>query len=230
MDGNSPLDYAALIQEIDELDRILAPSGVRQVVDAHLDRVSAPTDDNNPLAYTAVMQDIDQLDEILPGVEYADHTDTHDNNIADSDVRHMGDVQLDRVSTTTDDNSPLDYAAMMQDIELDEILGGIEYANDTHTCDNVYAANCRVCSGNPYGSCTCTCRNCCLPLSGSIYNRCHSLPRCVVCHRHLPATCFPPNSPLCHACCNKQEKPHVRANERNFVTEVTIRTVIRFIP
>jgi len=127
-----------------------------------------------------------------------------------------------------DDNSPLDYAAMMQDIdELDQILAGIKYTNHTNDRDT---ADCRVCSRQPCGSSdrsTChTCTNCGGPSSGSICTRCHghSLPRCVACHRHLPPACFPPDSPLCQACCNKQEKPDVRANERNIVTEVTIPT------
>jgi len=73
------------------------------VVDAQPDRV----DDNSPIDFAAMIQDIDRLDEILAGIEYADYTHTHDNNMADSDVRHMADVQLDRVPTTMDDNSPL---------------------------------------------------------------------------------------------------------------------------
>jgi len=48
--------------------------------------------------------------------------------MTDSDVRQMVDAQLDQVSTTTDDNCPLDYEAMMQDIDnLDQILVGIQY-------------------------------------------------------------------------------------------------------
>jgi len=42
----------------------------------------------------------------------------------------MADAELDQVSTTTDDNCPLDYEAMMQDIDnLDQILVGIQYAD-----------------------------------------------------------------------------------------------------
>jgi len=116
-----------------------------------------------------------------------------------------------------DDNSPLDYAARMQDIES-WIKSWLAYTNHTNDHD---AADCRVCSGQP-------CRQQ-RPLHVSYLHqlrctRCHSLPRCVVCHRHLPATCFPPDSPLCQACFNKQEKPLVRASERNVVTEVTIPT------
>ena len=115
--------------------------------------------DNSPPDYTAMMHYVDQLDKILAGIEYADHTHTHDNNTIDSDVRHMADVHLDRVPTTMDDNSPLDYAAMMQDIdELDQILAGIKYTNHTNDRD---AADCRVCSGKPCSSSDrCTCRIC----------------------------------------------------------------------
>jgi len=66
--------------------------------------------------------------------------------------------------------------------------------------------------------------NCVVPSSGTMCTCCHSLPRCVACRRHLPPACFPPDITLCQACCNKQEKPHVRASERNIVTEVTIPT------
>ena len=46
----------------------------------------------------------------------------------------MVDAQLDRVSTPTDDRSPLDYTAMMQDIDqLDGILARVEYAKHIHT-------------------------------------------------------------------------------------------------
>ena len=69
-----------------------------------------------------------------------------------------------------------------------------------------------------------TCTNCGVQSSGSICTRCHSLPRCVACHRYLPPACFPPDSLLCQACYNKQEKPYVRATERNIVTEVTFPT------
>ena len=159
-------------------------SYVGHTADAHLDRVSTPVDDNSPPDYTAMMQDIDQLDEIMAGIEYSDHTHTHDNNTVDSDVRHMADVHLDRVPTTMDDNRPLDYAAMMQDIDdLDQILAGMQYTNHTNDRD---AADCRVCSSKPCSSsdrCTCrTCTNCGVPSSGSICTRCHSLPRLSLIH------------------------------------------------
>jgi len=197
MDDNSPLDYAAFIQELDELDRILADPDVRLVFYAELDEESTPMVDNNPVDFAAMMQDIDELDQILAGIEYADHTDNHDNVMDHSDVRHTADTHLDGVSKPTDDNSPVDVAAMMQDIDdLDQILAGIEYANNIDTRDNVH---CRVCSGQPCGSSgRCTCRTCInggVPSSGSICTRCHSLPSCVVCHRHLPPAYFPPNSP-----------------------------------
>ena len=89
---------------------------------------------------------------------------------------------------------------------------------------------CGVCTHNDKqctsaDRCTCrTCTNCGVPSSGSICTRCHSLPRCVACHRHFPPACFPLYSPLCQACCNKQEKKHVRASERNIIAEVTIPT------
>ena len=207
MDDNNPVDFAQMIRDIDHLDRVLAQSDVRQAVDAQLDRA----DDNSPVDFAAMMQDIDELDQILGGIEYANHTDNHDNVMDHSDVRHTADTHLDGVSKPTDDNSPPDFAAMMQDIDdLDQILAGIEYANNIDTRDNIH---CRVCSGQPCTSadrCTCrTCTNCGVPSSGSICTRCHSLPRCVACHRHLPPQCFPPDSSLCQACCNKQEKPHV---------------------
>ena len=107
---NNPVDFAEMIQDIDQLDRVLAQSDVRQVVDAQLDRV----DDNSPVSFTAMIQDIDHLDEILVGIEYANHTDNHDNVMGDSDVRHTADTHLDGVSKPTDDNSPPDFAAMMQ--------------------------------------------------------------------------------------------------------------------
>jgi len=134
----------------------------------------------------------------------------------------MADVQLDPVSTTMDDNSPLDYAAIMRDIDkLDQILAGIEHANHTDTRDNVHATDSRVCSGQLCTStyrCTChTCTNC-----ASICTRCHSLQRSVACQPHLPPACFTPDNPLCQACCNKQES---HPSERNIVTEVTILTV-----
>jgi len=69
--------------------------------------------DNSPPDCAAMMQDIDQLDQILGGTEYANHTDNHDNVMDDSGVRHTADVHLERVSTPTGDNIPLDYAAMM---------------------------------------------------------------------------------------------------------------------
>jgi len=72
MDDYSPLDYAAFIQELDELDRILAQSDVRQVVDAQPDLV----DDSSPVDVAAMIQDIDELDQILAGIEYANHTET----------------------------------------------------------------------------------------------------------------------------------------------------------
>jgi len=161
MVDNNPVDFAEMIRDIDQLDRVLAQSDVRQAVDAQLDRA----DDNSPVDFRAMMQDIDELDQILGGIEYANHTDNHDNVMDDSDVRHMTDIQLDQVSTSMDDNSPPDFAAMIQDIDqLDEILAGIEYANNIDTRDNVH---CRVCSGQPCTSadrCTCrTCTNCGVP-------------------------------------------------------------------
>ena len=224
MVDNNPVDFAEMIRDIDQLDRVLAQSDIRPMFDAQLDRVSMPMDDSCPLDYASVMQELDELDKIMGAIQNDNHTDNRDNTMADCDMRHTVDGHLDRVSKPTDDNTPLDFAAMMQDIDqLDEILAGIEYTNHIDTRDN---AHCRVCSGQPCGSsdrCTCrTCTNCGVSSSGSICARCHSLPRCIACHRHLPPQCFPPDNPLCQACCNKQEKPHVRASERNIVTEVTI--------
>jgi len=49
----------------------------------------------------------------------------------------MVDAQLERVQAPMDDNSHVDFEAMIQDIDqLDEILAGIEYANHTHRQDN----------------------------------------------------------------------------------------------
>ena len=110
---------------------------------------------------------------------------------------------------------------------------------NTNECINVlmFVGKCTNCgTGDMCGVCnaqqctsadrpiTRTCTNCGVQSSGSICTRCHSLPRCVTCHRHLPPACFPSNSLLCQACCNKQEKPHVRASERNIITEVAIPT------
>jgi len=143
MVDNNPDDFAEMIQDIDQLDRVLTQSHIRPMVDAQLDRVSTPMDDSCPLDYASVMQELDELDKITAAIQNGSRTDNRDNTMAESNIRHMVDGHLDRVSTPTDDNTPLDYAAMMQDIDqLDEILSGIQYTNHTDTRDNVYAADC----------------------------------------------------------------------------------------
>jgi len=62
MDDNSSHNYAAFIQELEELDRIRADSDVRPVFYAELDQQSTTMDDNNPVDFAAMVQDIDQLD------------------------------------------------------------------------------------------------------------------------------------------------------------------------
>jgi len=102
-----------LMSFMPSLQDLMSDSDVRRIVNARLDQVSTPMNDNSPVDFAAMIQDIDQLDEILTGMQYANHTDNHDNTTADSDVRHMSDAQLDRESTPAGDNNPLDYAEMM---------------------------------------------------------------------------------------------------------------------
>jgi len=65
MDDNSSLNYAALIQEQEVLDRILADSDVQPMVDDQLHRVSTPMNDSCPLDYASVMEELDDLESWL---------------------------------------------------------------------------------------------------------------------------------------------------------------------
>jgi len=56
------------MQELEQLDRILADSDVRPMVDAQLHRVSTPMDDRCPLDYASVMEELDELDEIMAAI------------------------------------------------------------------------------------------------------------------------------------------------------------------
>jgi len=95
MVDNNPVDFAEMIQDIDQLDRVLAQSDIRPMVDAQLHRVSTPMDDSCPLDYASVMQELDELDKVMAAIQNDNRTDNSDHTMADSDIRHMVDGHLD---------------------------------------------------------------------------------------------------------------------------------------